>query len=345
MEKERNTFAMRLKAYNQNVHNASFLRLCVILVIILILVSVLKGDSFWTPTNLNSVLLQFPEYGLLGLAFMVAFCVGSTDLSVVGMANLTSVLSATIMKAALADGTMSAQQEILLIVGIFAFAFVVGLACGVFNGLLVNKIGIPAIIATLGTQYLFIGLAMAITEGPSISGISSMLSAMGNYSFFGVIPVPAVIFAVLAVIVALIIKMTTFGQKLFMTGSNVRAARFSGINTQRIILLAHIISGVLSAFAGIIMMARTNSANANFGSSYVMLAILVAVLGGSDPNGGYGSVAGVTISAIILQCLASTLNMFTGVSNFYRDLIWGALLVVVMVINYFAYQKRSRSIA
>ena len=284
-------------------------------------------------------MLQFPEFGLLGLAFMLAFAAGSTDLSVVGVANLTSVVTAKFMVALITPETPAGTQVVVLL-GACIIAFVMGQICGRFNGFLINVIGIPSIIATLGTGQLFLGAALSITRGVSISNISTVYSAIGNYSVFGLFPVPVLVYALFAILVSFSMKATTFGQKLFMTGSNVSAAKFSGINTAKISVTAHTWSGVLCAFSGIVMSSRTNSANANFGSSYVTLAILVAVLGGADSDGGYGSVAGVTIALIVLQSLVSTRNMFYGVSQFYRDLIWGATLIIMVIVNSVAKNKR-----
>ena len=342
LRKDKPSFKERFAAYYKDEHNASFFRLCCILLVILIGVSIIKGKMFWTLNNVKSIMLQFPEYGMLGMAFMIAFAAGSTDLSVVGMANLTSVLTARFMLLFITPETPAGTQA-LVIVGACVIALIVGLVCGWFNGFLHNTLGIPTIIGTLGTGQLFLGAALAITKGTSISNISSVFSSIGNYALFNLLPVPVIVYAVFAVLVWFSMRATTFGQKLFMTGSNVTAAKFSGINTARINYTAHMWSGVLCAFGGMIMSARTNSANANFGSSYVTLAILVAVFGGADSDGGYGSVAGVTVALFVLQSLVSTLNMFPGVSQFYRDLIWGLALIVMVVVNAVAKKKRSQA--
>lgn len=327
--------------YLKNEHNAFFFRLCVIFVILLIGISIVKGNMFWTLSNIKSIFLQFPEFGMLGLAFMLAFAAGSTDLSVVGIANLTSVLTAAFMLRFITPETPNGKQAVIIIIAC-VLAILIGIVCGAFNGFLINQIGIPSIIVTLGTGQLYLGAALAITKGTSFNNVSSLLSYIGNYSLFKLIPTPFIVYVIFAVIIAFQLKATTFGQKLFMTGSSIPAARFSGINTARVNYTAHIWSGVLCAFGGMIMSARTNSANANFGSSYVTLAILVAVFGGADSDGGYGSVLGVTVSLLILQSLMAALNMFPGVSPFYRDLIWGLALIITVVVNAIAKQRQTK---
>ena len=124
--------------------------------------------------------------------------------------------------------------------------------------------------------------------------------------------------------------------------THLKASRYSGVNNDRIILKAYMMSGILSSLAGILMCARFNSARANVGNSYVMQAILICVLGGVNPNGGFGTVRGTVVAALILQVLSSGFNMFPFLSNFYRDLIWGAVLILVMAYNYISNQRRER---
>ena len=102
------------------------------------------------------------------------------------------------------------------------------------------------------------------------------------------------------------------------------------------------ISGLLASVAGLIMMARANSAKADYGAPYTLQCVLIAVLGGVDPNGGFGKIGGVTLAIFILQFLSSGLNMFNSVSNFYRDVIWGGVLILVLVFNYFFSHRADR---
>ena len=102
------------------------------------------------------------------------------------------------------------------------------------------------------------------------------------------------------------------------------------------------VSGLLASVAGLIMMARANSAKADYGAPYTLQCVLIAVLGGVDPNGGFGKIGGVTLAIFILQFLSSGLNMFNSVSNFYRDVIWGGVLILVLVFNYFFSRRADR---
>ncbi len=177
------------------------------------------------------------------------------------------------------------------------------------------------------------GIAIGITSGRPQSGLPLLYSKVGNMEFFKFVPLSFVIFFVIAISIGIMLSRTRFGIYMYMLGTNPRASRYAGLNNTSIILRTYMISGLLSSVAGLIMMARANSAKADYGSPYTLQCVLIAVLGGIDPNGGFGKISGVTMAILILQFLSSGLNMFNNVSNFYRDVIWGGVLILVLVFN------------
>jgi simple sugar transport system permease protein len=126
-----------------------------------------------------------------------------------------------------------------------------------------------------------------------------------------------------------------------MLGTNPLATRFAGINDVAVTIRTYLISGMFAAAAGLVIMSRANSAKADYGSSYLLLSILICVLGGINPYGGFGRVAGLVLAVLSLQFLSSGLNMLQ-VSNFAKELIWGGLLLVVMVANGIQFRRKSR---
>jgi len=162
-------------------------------------------------------------------------------------------------------------------------------------------------------------------------GFPDTVALIGNAQVFG-IPIPLILFSLLATILHLILTRTAFGLSVTMYGANPLAALYAAINLNRMLLKVYVISGMFSSVAGLIVMSRANSAKADYGSSYLLLAVLIAVLGGVNPYGGYGRVIGVVLAVLSMQFLSSGLNMLQ-VSNFARELIWGVLLIVVMVLN------------
>lgn len=298
----------------------------VITVIIFLGLSILRPDVFLSLNNLRAISFQLPEFALLALAISITMLTGGIDLSIVG----TAVLSAAVGILSLKSG-WAGDSGIVAAVAAFAVSLVVGVACGYLNGTLITRLRISPILATLGTMQLFTGLTVVLTGGTSLFGFSEHYLFLGNGSI-SVIPVPLGTLLVAIGLMAFLLNRTTFGCKLYLLGNNPLAARFAGIDNSRILLKTYILSGVLSALSGLTMTARTNSVNADYGTSYLLFAILVAVLAGVDPAGGFGRVTGLILAVLSLQFLSSGLNMLR-FSSFSRELVWGALLLVVMAVN------------
>lgn len=321
----------------------NFFRLISMLIIVFVVASILKPDLFLRTDNFISMAKQFPEYGLLAIAISLTMITGGIDLSVVAIANLSAIIAAKFLIAFVPAGASQLFSIEMLIVAVL-IATVVGLIAGAVNGLLISRFGISAILATLGTYQLFSGIAIVITEGKSISGLPLIYSEVGNVSIFNLIPLPLVLFIVIAILVGLMLGKTGFGIQLYLFGTNEKAAHYSGLSNTWITLRTYMLSGTLSAIAGLIMMARTNSVNPDYGSNYTLQCVLIAVLGGINPKGGFGNVQGVVVAVFILQILSSGLNMFQSVSNFYRDIIWGGVLILVLIGNYYIHLREQKKL-
>ena len=301
-------------------------RLAVITVVIFIAMAALSPDRFLSLANITSMAFQFPEFAILALAMTVTMLTGGIDLSVVGIANLTAIIAAMILTRITGSG--DGVGVLLLALGA---SLGVGMLAGLFNGVLVALLGLPAILATLGSGLIFTGIAIALTGGSAVMGFPPATAFIGNATVLG-IPAPLILFAVLAVVISLLLTRTGFGIKLRMYGTNPLAARYAAIDIDAMLIKTYVLSGGLAAIAGMVVMSRANSAKADYGSSYLLLAVLIAVLGGVNPYGGYGRVIGVVLAVLSMQFLSSGLNML-GVSNFARELIWGSLLIFVMIVN------------
>ena len=174
---------------------------------------------------------------------------------------------------------------------------------------------------------LFSGIGIVLTRGSSVTGLPDWFTDFGITSFFEWIPLPTAVFAAVALSTGLLLTFSKLGLRARLLGTNPVAARFAGMPVRSVIVKIYALSGVISSLAGLIVLARVNSANADYGSSY--LVILINVLAGVSVTGGFGSTTAVVLSVILLQLISSGLN-FLSVSNFARDLLFGALLVLVM---------------
>ena len=306
--------------------DGNILRLLAIFVIILAVSGITKGTSFLNVGNLQSMAKTLTEYGLMAVGCGITMISGGSDLSTVYIANLCGILAGLTMNE-------SSSSIVLAII----VALVVGALCGIFNGFLVSVLKIPAMLATLGTYQLYMGIAVVASKGSTVSGVTSFSSFA--YMTVAGIPMPFIVFVLMIVVISFIMGKTKFGKRVHLVGTNEKASKFVGINTVSVLIRAYMLSGIVSAVAGLLSLSRINSAKADFGSSYTMQTILISVLGGINPDGGFGSIPGVAIAVLILQMLSSYLNMFPSISNYYRDLIWGVALIAVLIMN-FTIEKR-----
>ncbi|WP_084074086.1 ABC transporter permease [Demequina sp. NBRC 110052] len=301
--------------------------------------AILKPSVFLNPVNLTNIAVAAPEIGLLSLAVMLAMLTGGIDLSVVAIANGTAVTVSSLYTA-IAAAQGEAQAEAMTPVIIFA-GILVGAALGAINGVLISIVGITPILATLGTMQVFNGLALVWTGGVTISGAPSALTAMGDTAIAG-IPVLMIILIVAAAVVALVINRTPIGRKIQLQGANPVASRFSGISARATLMVTYLMSGLLAAIAGLLFLSRNPSASADYGSSYVLLVIVIAVLGGTNPNGGFATVMGVVLATLTLQVLSSGFTAMR-LSAYEYAIAQGVILVGVMVLDQVKFTRRRRT--
>ena len=307
----------------------NIVQLVIITALVFVVMSALSPEKFLRYYNFESISFTLPELGLLSIAIMVAMLTGGIDLSVVGIANLSAVLAGTLFHS-LAPGASSSLGLGSVALGI-VLALGVGLGAGALNGLLIAKLRITPILATLGTSQIFTGIALVLTGGPALVGFPAAWNFIGNGKVLGV-AFPFVLFVVLALTIGFLLSRTAFGTRLLLIGTNAKAAVFAGLDTERIVFQSYVLTGLLASIAGLILSGRTNAAKSDYGTSYLLQAVLVAVLGGTNPAGGKGSVLGVSIAVLALMLLSSGFQMLR-FSNFLIDFIWGAFLLLVIAIN------------
>ncbi len=299
----------------------------------------LSPDKFLRYYNFESITYIMPELGILSIAMMIAMLTGGIDLSVVGIANLAAICAGLYFKnPAVAEAIAAGGPMVLVHTGIAALiALVIGVGAGAANGLLISRLKIIPILATLGTGQVFAGLALVLTGGTAIVGFPETWSWLGNGKILG-IATPFWVLIVVAICVSILLSRTSLGVKLMLIGTNPKAAIFAGIRSDRMVLYSYMLTGGLASIAGILLSGRTNAAKADFGGSYLLQAVLIAVLGGTNPAGGRGSVLGVLLALTALMLLSSGFQMVR-VSNHMIDFVWGAFLVIVIAINYLRRQK------
>jgi simple sugar transport system permease protein len=271
---------------------------------------------------------QVPEIAILSIAVMLSMLTGGIDLSIVGISNASALIASYIMTQKMSEEGAISNSWILIacLVGIL-----MGLLCGAINSILIAILNVTPILATLATMTLFNGIAIGITNGVSVSGLPEEFMRIGNGTFFGV-PSPFVLMLVIAGFVGYLINRTGLGLKVFLIGTNRKAAQYSVMGDRKVIAWTYVISGLLSALAGLIIASRTSAASPDFGNSYILLAIVIVVLGGVNPMGGFGTVTGVVLATIVLQMVSSGFNALR-FSQFFYLAAQGGVLVLVMILN------------
>lgn len=302
------------------------------LIVCLIAMAIATGGKSIAANQLTLIAYLLPEMGVLSLGMMLAMISGGIDLTVVAVADLSGILSCMLLKVLMpAEASMAVQ--ILVIIVTLLFSLLIGAICGIFTGTLIARVGIPAMVATLGASDIILGLAVGITDGSSVKDLPPILNTIVNIRLFGFIPSTTIIFAICAGIVAFILNKTVLGFQIYMIGSNKSASKYSGMNNTKIYTLTYMISGMLASISGLLMCGHFNSARSDFGRSYLTPAILICVLAGVNPNGGKGKISGMVLAVIILQMLSSGFALFQNISDYYKNLIWGLVLILVMIIN------------
>lgn len=283
---------------------------------------------FLSMRNFTSMSFQFAEVGLLSIAMTLSMISGGIDLSVVGTATLSGILGSMLMLHFI---PLYPDAAVLIVILAIVVSLMAGVLCGIANGLLVAGMSLPPILVTLGTMQIFTGTAIILTRGSALHGFPDAFLWLGNGYLLG-IPVPLVVFVLAMLLCSAMLARTSWGFKLYALGTNASATRFAGVNNTLVLIETYVASGLLSAAAGLIMYSRTNSAKADYGVSYILQAILVAVLGGVNPNGGSGRLLGVLLAILSLQFLSSGFSMLR-FSNFFKEFIWGGLLLLVMLMG------------
>lgn len=316
-----------------------FAMLGILIVVMLLLMGILSPSRFFSVTNLQSMAFQIPELGLLSLAMMLVMLTGGINLSIVASANLAGIIMALVLNA-MAPPEIYAGNGIGITFIVILVGLTVGFLIGLANGALVAYVGVSPILATLGMMTFLNGVSILITKGYVISGFPPAFQFLGNGKLLG-LPFPFIVFALIALLAAYIMKRTPFGVEVYMLGTNETATRYSAVNVSGVLMRTYIASGILTSLAAIVMISRFNSAKSDYGESYLLVTILAAVLGGTDVDGGFGKVTGLVLALVILQIIGSGLNLLQ-VNAFLTRAIWGLILAAVMIGHYYRAKTAAR---
>ena len=304
--------------------------LLALLALLVAFFSLVEPTTFPRVTTLQALMFQVPELGLLSLAMAIPLISGGINLAIIATANLSGLLMAWILIAVMPPEVVGAELAWWLFLALVA-GLVLCAIVGLVTGLLVAIVGVHPILVTLGTMTLLHGISIYFTRGRTLSGFPEPLIVVANETIFG-IPISFALFSVVAIAVHVFLTRTALGIRIHMIGSNPEATRFSGVDTARVLVSVYLLSSLLCWLAAVVMMARFNAAGAEIAQFYLLITILAAILGGIDPYGGFGRIAGLFVALIILQVIASGFNIM-GLSPHLALASWGGILLLVVAIK------------
>ena len=278
-----------------------------------------RSPYFLTTSNLMSVTRSLASTAIMAIGMTLVIITGGIDLSVGTVLGLSSLMAAICYKNGIGGVTP-------ILAGLS-----VGLVFGLFNGILITKMKLPPFIATLSSMSIGRGIMYILTEGrPLTPKLPASFKFFGQ-GYIGIFPFPVVLMLFLAVVFAIVMKCTRFGRYVYATGGNEEAAKLSGVRTDRIKIATYVISGLLSAIAGLMLYARITSAEANTGSGYEMDVIAATVIGGASMSGGAGSVVGAILGSVLIGIISNGIVLL-GINTYAQQMVTG--LVILFAVGF-----------
>ena len=293
--------------------------------VVIFAVSALISPYFLSGYNMSVIARGLAFVGLVTIAQSSLMILGELDLSLGTIGGLCGVVSGMLMVQAGLPWGMA-----------LVLALALGMALGFLNGFLVTTLGLHSLVLTIGTAGIYGGAILVLTKGVAITGIPQGIQFLGRGDVFG-LPVPFLIMLVVLVIALFLTMKTSMGRYMYAIGNNAAAARMLGIRVDRIRILVFTFAGMLSALAGLLMVARLGTAQPSIGQPWVLAPIAAAVIGGVATTGGVGSPLGAIFGACIIAIIENIIVLF-GVSPYWQGVVSGA--IVVIAISFDAISRR-----
>jgi ribose transport system permease protein len=293
----------------------------VVAFVVLIVVAAESSDVFFTQRNISNVLRQIVANGLISLGMLIVILTGGIDLSVGSVVALAAIMS-------------SGLQEQLPTPLAILVALVAAALAGTVNGVLIAHFKLAPFIVTLATMGAVRGTVYVYSDTPQSPTDPAFRDILGGYvgGFVGPLAVATVIMFACYPLVWLFLNRTTAGRAIFAIGGNEEAVRLAGINVERHLILAYVLSGLFSGMAGVLLAARLGISQPSLGGAYELDAIAAAVIGGAILGGGGGSVVGTFGGVLTLGLINNLLNLYN-VQSYYQQIVKGAIIVFAVLVR------------
>lgn len=303
------------------------------LVAMMVIIGVAR-PRFLNPINLFSLLGNTTFLGMLALGMVFLLAIREIDLSVGWMFNFSAVFAAILMVAGV-NPWLAAFAGVLF-----------GAGLGFINGILVVGLRLPAVIVTLGTYSMWQGLSLVANKGRAIvpSDATSNYFSVISTKLFGILPVAALVFVVLAVVMHFVLHRTRFGYRVQAVGSNPEAAKYAGIPTGLVRLQTLMMMGALCGLSGVMYVGFRGAIDPQEGSDFVLVVIAAVIIGGTPLGGGHGTIIGAVVGMMIIQVISSGL-IFFGIDATWSTFVTGAVIVLAVSLDQLIKYNRARRLA
>ena len=322
----------------------SFLARFAPLIFLLLLMAVfaILEPRFLSSINLFNVMRQVSIVGLLAIGMTFVILTAGIDLSVGSLLAFAGLVAAAVAKGGMQDRFTVGDEAIGYGWPLAALAAIaIGLIGGSLQGIAITRLKVPPFVVTLGGMSVFRGAALLFAAGGPISGFQPDFTWWGQGKIFSV-PVPVIIFLVLAAIAHIVLRYTRYGRRVYAVGGNPEAARLAGLNVNGIICSVYIIMGFFAGLGSFVLAARLNSAEAVAGTGYELTVIASVVIGGTSLFGGAGSIFGTVIGTILIGVLLNGLVLMN-VSSYIQQIIIGVIIVLAVAFETFAKSRRRKA--
>jgi len=310
---------MKNKNSMLNIFKRSNMTAIGMVLIIMFVIACIGSPYFLDVYNIQSLLRDLAIIGMIGIAQSLLLLVGELDLSVGKIATLCGILSGMLMIYA------KINPWLALICGL-----IFGIFFGLLNGLIITKLKLNSMVATIGMQGVYGGINLVLTKGKAITGIPEQIQFLGKGSL-GIVPMPFIFCIIVLVLVLFLVKKTKTGRYIYAIGNSREAATILGIKVDQIRVFIYVVVGLISSLAGLLYVCRLGSAQSTLGESWPMNSIAASVIGGVSLNGGIGNPAGALIGAAIISIISNMIVLF-GVNAYWQQAVSG--IVVVLAISF-----------
>lgn len=303
----------------KNMAGNSQVMVYIVLAVLLLLAQIIS-PGYLSPTHMAGILRLASFMGIAAIGQNLTILTGGIDLSIANTITFANIIAAQIM--------MGKDSQMPLA---FLMVVLMGLTVGLINGLGIRVLKIPPFIMTLGVGTVIQGIFLIYTKGAPKGNAAPLLKALCGQSLMGIVSGIVLIWAALAVITIVVLHKTPAGRRLYSVGSNEQSARFSGISTGKVIFFAYIISAVIAAVAGFLLVGYTGTSFLDVGTSYNTKTIAAVIIGGTAITGGKGGYAGTAAGAVIMTVLDDFLTI-VNIPDAGRQMMQGLIILILVLI-------------